>query len=175
MTDLLLGQKHISKLTFLAKESPLGTGWHLAPVPVTTPQQVLFCLALSMALCFWPLSSSSIHCPRPFLLSFPVPFPASSHPSSQSLSLSLSISPSVLPPPQEWGKSSTLSKTLQTSCPPHSVHWIKGKEEGTLNQQWGWGLLYGAKEVRCRGGIWMECEGDCTSLLSDSWQKRARE
>ena len=91
-----------------------------------------------------------------------------------SLSLSL-ISPSVLPPPQEWGKSSTLSKTLQTSCPPHSVHWIKGKEEGTLNQQWGWGLLYGAKEVRCRGGIWMECEGDCTSLLSDSWQKRARE
>ena len=52
MTDLLLGQKHISKLTFLAKESPLGTGWHLAPVPVTTPQQVLFCLALSMALCF---------------------------------------------------------------------------------------------------------------------------
>lgn len=89
MTDLLLGQKHISKLTFLAKESPLGTGWHLAPVPVTTPQQVLFCLALSMALCFWPLSSSSIHCPRPFLLSFPVPFPASSHPSSQSLSLSL--------------------------------------------------------------------------------------
>ena len=179
MTDLLLGQKHISKLTFPAKESPLGTGWHLAPVPVTTTQQVLFCLALSMALCFWPLSSSSIHCPRPFLLSFPVPFPASSHPSSQSLSLSLSlslsISPSVLPPPQEWGKSSTLSKTLQTSCPPHSVHWIKGKEEGTLNQQWGWGLLYGAKEVRCRGGIWMECEGDCTSLLSDSWQKRARE
>ena len=86
--DLLLGQKQISKLTFPAKESPWGTGWHLAPAPVTTPQQVLFSLALSKALCFWPLSISSIHCPRSFLLSS-VPFPASSHPSSQSLSLFL--------------------------------------------------------------------------------------
>ena len=43
--DLLLGQKQISKLTLPAKESPLGTGWHLAPVPVTTPQQPLFRLA----------------------------------------------------------------------------------------------------------------------------------
>lgn len=90
------------------------------------PPAAAFRLALTMALCFWPLSSSSIHCPRPFLLSFPVPFPASSHPSSQSLSFS--ISPSVLPLPQEWGKTSTLSKTLQTAACPR-------KEEGTLSQQ----------------------------------------
>lgn len=86
----------------------------------------------------------------------------------QPVSLSLSLFLHLCFHPHRNEGNPLPSKTLQTSCPPHSIHWIKGKEEGTLNQQWGWGLLYGAKEVRCRGGIWMECEGDCTSLLSDS-------
>ena len=101
--DLLLGQKQMSKLTFPAKESPLGTGWRLAPVPLP-PQQALFSLALRKALCLRPRSSSSIHCPRSVLPSFSVPFPASPLPASLSLFLHLCFRPhgnEGRPPPSQ--------------------------------------------------------------------------
>ena len=162
--DVLLCQKRIPKLTFPVKE-PFRHWTVLAPCAHSHPPRVTSMPGPEHRS---SLRTFSVPCPGSFLLSFPVPFPASLHPPLQPVSLSLSPSPPVFNPRQEWGQTPTLSKAMQSSSPPHSIHWIKRKEAGTLNcnrnypaWQPGWKLVYWAKQVRRRGGIRTECRGGC--------------